>query len=82
MSGAATEFGLDISVRPSDTDSGGDHDRMSHYVRKDEIVRSMVEGTPTVALCGKVWIPSRDPDKFPLCPTCEEIFKSLPTESD
>ena len=34
-------------------------------------------GTPVVALCGKVWVPSRAPEKFPVCPECEEIWKTL-----
>ena len=34
-------------------------------------------GTPVVALCGKVWVPSRAPEKFPVCPECEEIWGSL-----
>jgi len=52
----------------------GDHERYAHYVRKDKVVESAVMGTPVVALCGKVWIPSRDPEKFPICPECKEIF--------
>ncbi len=53
----------------------GDHERFSHYARKDKIMEAMVMGTPCVALCGKVWIPSRDPQKFPVCPTCQAIFE-------
>ena len=34
-------------------------------------------GTPVVALCGKVWVPSRAPEKFPVCPECQEIWESL-----
>ena len=34
-------------------------------------------GTPVVALCGKVWVPSRAPEKFPVCPECKEIWESL-----
>lgn len=52
----------------------GDHERYSHYVRKDNVVESAVMGTPVVALCGKVWVPSRDPEKFPVCPECKEIY--------
>jgi len=55
----------------------GDHDRFSHYVKKDKIVSSSVEGTPLTALCGKVWIPSRDPKKYPICPECKDIYESL-----
>ncbi|MGA9597051.1 MAG: DUF3039 domain-containing protein [Acidimicrobiia bacterium] len=59
-----------------DTDDG-DHDRFAHYVRKADIVRANVEGVPVMALCGKVWIPNRDPDRYPVCPTCKEIKANL-----
>jgi len=53
----------------------GDHERFSHYAEKDKITEAMVLGTPVTALCGKVWVPSRDPSRFPICPTCKEIFE-------
>jgi len=55
----------------------GDHERFSHYVQKSKIVESAVLGSAVVALCGKVWTPSRDPQKFPVCPTCKEIYEGL-----
>lgn len=58
----------------------GDQERFSHYVKKDEILESAVTGRPVRAICGKVWVPSRDPDRFPICPQCKEIYASLPQE--
>ena len=58
--------------------SHGDHERFAHYVDKNKIVESAVTGDPVVALCGKVWTPSRDPKRFPVCPECKEIYESLP----
>ncbi len=55
----------------------GDHDRFAHYVKKDKILESAITGKPVRALCGKKWTPGRDPDKFPVCPTCKEIYASL-----
>ena len=55
----------------------GDHERYSHYVRKDKVVESAVMGNPVVALCGKVWIPSRDPEKFPVCPECKYVYEQM-----
>jgi hypothetical protein len=55
----------------------GDHERFSHYVQKDKILESAMTGAPVVALCGKVWVPGRDPKKFPVCPMCKEIFQGL-----
>ena len=43
-----------------DTNSG-DHDRFAHYVDKDEVTEALINGYPVIALCGKVWVPSRDP---------------------
>ena len=60
----------------------GDHERFAHYVEKSKIVESAVTGTPVKALCGKVWIPNRDPSKFPICPDCDNIHKGLPRGGD
>lgn len=56
----------------------GDHERFAHYVQKEKIMESAVTGSPVIALCGKVWIPNRDPQKFPVCPDCQKIYESLP----
>ena len=75
----------DLLTRPSmdlEEDDGG-HDRFSHYVKKEKIVESAVTGKAVKALCGKKWIPTRDPEKYPICPTCKEIFAGLkPTPKD
>ena len=34
-------------------------------------------GTPVIALCGKVWVPTRSPEKYPVCPECKEIWESI-----
>jgi hypothetical protein len=60
----------------------GDHERYSHYVRKDKVVESAVMGNPVVALCGKVWVPSRDPEKFPVCPECKDIYEQMKKNED
>jgi hypothetical protein len=56
---------------PVDTD-GGDHDRFAHYARKDDVTRAYVTGEAITALCGKKWVPTRDPSRYPICPTCVE----------
>lgn len=58
----------------------GDHDRYSHYVKKDKILKSALSGKPVIALCGKVWVPGRDPEKFAVCPTCKDIYEKLRDE--
>lgn len=73
-----TEGGLLVEEKTEEQVEAGDHERFAHYVKKDKIVESAVLGGAVVALCGKVWIPSRDPKKFPVCPECKEIYESMP----
>ena len=74
----------------SDPVLDGDHERMSHIVLEGytptegeyvsagpSVVEGMVNGTPVKALCGKVWVPGRDPKRYQLCPTCKEIAESM-----
>ena len=60
----------------------GDHERFAHYVRKEKIMESAMTGKPVIALCGKVWVPGRDPSKFPVCPVCKEIYDGLRDPQD
>ena len=55
----------------------GDHDRFAHFVNKEDVAEAYVNGTPVIALCGKIWVPSRDPEKYPICPNCKEIYDAL-----
>jgi hypothetical protein len=55
----------------------GDHDRSAHYIKKEKIVESAVTGKAVRALCGKKWVPTRDPEKFPICPVCKEIYEGM-----
>lgn len=54
-----------------------DHDVFAHYVERDQATEAYVFGIPVVALCGKIWVPHRNPDKYPICPECEECLKEL-----
>ncbi len=74
-----TETIEDRRTAPTDD---GDHERFSHYAPRDKIVEAMVTGSPITALCGKVWVPSRDPQRFPVCPMCKEIWEGLPPGDD
>ena len=74
-----TDGDADLLTRPSEElleDDGG-HDRFAHYVKKEKITESAVTGKAVKALCGKKWTPSRDPEKYPICPTCKEIYAGL-----
>lgn len=46
--------------------------RHTHFVPAGQpaMDEALHMGTPVTAACGKVWVPSRDPDAFFLCPDC------------
>jgi len=71
---APVEAPVDVPVaspsRPVTDD--GDHDRFAHYARRDDVTRAYITGDAIVALCGKKWVPTRDPEAYPICPTCKE----------
>lgn len=83
--GFGTGTAVDERVREDRTTlptDAGDHERFSHFVDKDKLTEATVMGTPVVALCGKVWVPSRAPEQFPVCPECKEVWESIPGGSD
>ncbi|GLZ13134.1 hypothetical protein Acsp04_33690 [Actinomadura sp. NBRC 104425] len=78
----STKILPESDTRPDLSHGDGDHERFAHYVKKSKITESAVTGTPVIALCGKVWVPNRDPQKYPVCPECKEIYESLPKGHD
>jgi len=76
--GTATLTQPEVEATPRTSHGDGDHERFAHYVRKEKILESALSGDPVIALCGKVWIPGRDPQRFPVCPACKEIYGIIP----
>jgi hypothetical protein len=40
-----------------------------------KVLEARIYGTPIEALCGHVWVPSRDPKQLPLCQACKEVYE-------
>jgi hypothetical protein len=77
-------------ARPDPELDDGDHERMAHIVLEGytpkkgdfipagpSVVEGIVNGTAVRALCGKEWVPGRNPGRYGLCPTCKEIAESM-----
>ena len=54
----------------------------AHIVKTDpgenaaaKVLEARIYGTPVEALCGHVWVPSRDPKQLPLCEDCKSIYE-------
>lgn len=68
------------------TDTETEPGRLAHIVPPDigpdgtvlkaaavKVMEARINGTPVTALCGWTWVPSQDPQRFPLCHRCKEI---------
>jgi len=55
-------------IRPETSEGDGDHDRFAHYCRREDVMRAYVTGEAIEALCGKKWVPTRDPSATPCVP--------------
>ena len=66
----------DIREDTSTTDN--DTPKFFHYVKKDHILDSAVNGKYVVALCGETFpVTKQAKPGSPVCPDCERVYKGL-----
>lgn len=80
-----TETDLRPDVRPDLSKGDTDATRRAHIVKappgKDGeawVTEARVMGLEVEALCGKKWVPQRDPARFPVCEVCRDILAAMP----
>ena len=73
-------------VAPQVADPLVDHEppKVAHIVARENdadadtlVTTAYIEGTPLEALCGEVFVPSRDPKSLPPCERCVEIVQEI-----
>lgn len=50
---------------------------VAHWGRKDDVARAYVTGEEIEALCGVMFIPTRDPLQYPVCQDCQHALDVL-----
>lgn len=77
--GGVSDVSVDESteLRRDERLDEGDHERFAHIIRKSDQMRAYVMGEEVVALCGKRWVPTRAPDRFPVCPECKATLDAM-----
>jgi hypothetical protein len=73
---------LPAETRPiTDDETETGEPAVAHIVKTDpgesaaaKVLEARIYGTPLEALCGHVWVPSRDPKQLPLCQACKEVY--------
>jgi hypothetical protein len=68
---------LDLLEAPKTQDTDSEENHFAHYAEAAKVTESYVMGNPIEALCGKIFVPHRDPKKYPICPECREIMDAL-----
>jgi hypothetical protein len=78
-SGSSTSTGVETEI---DRDLQTGEPVCAHIVKTDpgesaqaKVLEARIYGTPLEALCGHVWVPSRDPKSLPLCEECKSIYE-------
>jgi hypothetical protein len=66
-----TETEATTLKKPETRTGRGDSDKVAHIVMRDDQMRGYVIGDQIEALCGKVWVPSRDFQGLPVCEPCK-----------
>jgi hypothetical protein len=81
---------LPAEVRPDlDPDLETGEPAVAHIVKTGpresaaaKVMEARIFGTPVEALCGHVWVPSRDPRQLPLCQKCKDIYEAYRSFND
>ena len=50
---------------------------IAHIARKSEVSRGYVTGKESTALCGQRCVPTRDPERYPVCEPCKEQLNRI-----
>ena len=55
---------------------GDDEPDAAHIVTQKDLMHSQLTGEAIRALCGKMWVPKRNPDEYPICQACVDILNA------
>jgi hypothetical protein len=85
----------DLEVLPADVELDPDErtetgePTAAHIVKVERgenaaavVLEARINGTPVEALCGFVWVPSRDPKQLPVCEECKSIYSMYKAFND
>ena len=88
MSELQTLSAPDLDVL-TDTETETEEPTAAHIVKTKPgenaaaaVLEARINGTPVEALCGFVWVPSRDPKQLPICEQCKQIYAMYKSFND
>ncbi len=51
--------------------------KVAHIAPAADVNRAYVTGEPITALCGVVFVPTRDPSRYPVCEPCKAVLDAI-----
>lgn len=61
----------------TDITTENDEPDTAHIIAKEDQMRGYVLGEAVLALCGYVFVPTRDPKNYPMCEACKEEVQRI-----
>jgi Protein of unknown function (DUF3039) len=68
---------LSTQVQPEVTPTDVGEPEVAHIAPAADVNRAYVTGEAITALCGTVFVPTRDPSRYPVCETCKAILDQI-----
>ena len=60
------------TLRRNEPKTARGDDALAHIVMRDDQMKGYLTGEAIKALCGKIWVPTRDYQGLPVCQTCAD----------
>jgi Protein of unknown function (DUF3039) len=68
---------VSTQVQPEVTPTDVGEPEVAHIAPAADVNRAYVTGEAITALCGTVFVPTRDPSRYPVCETCKAILDQI-----
>lgn len=71
-------MGADTLILPDESvETETSEPDVAHWARRGDIAMSSLTGEPIEALCGVLFVPMRDPSRYPVCPACKRVMSHI-----
>ncbi len=67
----------DVLEKPEVDIESKEDEPLAHYTDSASATEGYIMGTPVTALCGKKFVPTRNPERLKICPICQEIVDAV-----
>ncbi len=64
-------------IQPEVTPTDVGEPEVAHIAPAADVNRAYVTGEAITALCGTVFVPTRDPSRYPVCEPCKAVLDQI-----